>query len=105
MSGSLRWVEALAIMHGSIAVGLTIFVVVLYLLRRDRLPMLLISLSYILLTLVNVWGVFKYGRPDVAWFWISLVSWMFGELGLWLYILFGPTRRRMTIGGLHDPRA
>lgn len=102
MTGSLTWIEALALMHGTIAVGLTVFVVLLYLLRRDRLPMLLISLSYILLTLVNVWGVFAHGRPDAIWFWVSLVSWMFGELGLWLYIVFGPPRPRPRLEVSHD---
>lgn len=88
----LSWVEVAALCHAAYSIGLTVFVSGRYLLSRVRVPMLLISISYILLTLFTVRAIGIWGSPYSPWFWVAIAAWVVGDFGLFLYLVFGPPR-------------
>lgn len=95
MTGHMDWIDALAIFHGGVSIGLTFVVIARHLWSRTRLPMLLLSLSYVGLTAYTVRSVATWGVPWSPWFWLALACWMLGDAGLVLYVILGPSRPKM----------
>lgn len=93
MGSSINWAAALAISHGGICLGMCIVVIYKYLRSRSRTPMLLVAISYMALTVINVRAIAVWGRPGSPWFWSSLVAWILGDAGLLLYLILGPPAR------------
>lgn len=89
-ASNVDWIDAFALVHGTMAVTITTLVSMRYLFSRTRVPMLLISASYIMLTLFTVRAISIWGKPNSIWFWVAITGWVIGDLGLSLYVLIGP---------------
>lgn len=86
----LSWTEVAALCHGFFSIGLTTFVSARYLLSRVRVPMLLISIGFVLVTLYTVRAIGIWGDPRQPWFWVAIIGWVFSDFGLFLYLVLGP---------------
>jgi hypothetical protein len=82
----LSWTEVAALCHGCFSIGLTAFVSARYLFSKVRIPMLLISIGFVLVTrAIGIWG-----DPKQPWFWVAIIGWVFSDFGLFLYLVLGP---------------